>query len=200
LRISPLEVETVQDNGLALLNLGQALLNRQRRGRRGNHGRNVRHQAALSFGRRMVPLAGSLPIPPPAITIGVVTQPTEMIVAFKIILGLAEDRLSMDLTLPTSASPQRIDAEELSDLIRQLAWIRASMLPALPPVDLTPETQISSVPAIRWQATEDSLPEQSRLFLLHPGFGWSYIPLNRASFDDMSAKLRLFLQPRAKLQ
>jgi hypothetical protein len=119
---------------------------------------------------------------------------------FEINLCLAEDRRTIAMTPPTSTKPQTMNADELSNLIRHLAWIRARMLPAHEPVDLKPETPISGVPAIRWQATEDVVPEQARLFLLHPGFGWIYIPLDRHSFDDMSAKTRLFLQRRLQLQ
>jgi hypothetical protein len=115
-------------------------------------------------------------------------------------LRLADDRRTIDLTPTTSGKPITMNADELSGLIRHLAWVRASMFPPHEPVDLKPETTISSVPAIRWQATEDVVPEQSRLFLLHPGFGWIYIRLDRPSFDDMSVKTRLFLQRRPQLQ
>ena len=118
---------------------------------------------------------------------------------FEIKLRLAEDRRTVEMMPAASTTPQTMNANELSDLIRQLAWVRAGMLPAHEPVDLKPETTISSVPAIRWQATEDLVPEQARLFLLHPGFGWIYIPLDRPSFDDMSAKTRLFLQRRMQM-
>lgn len=93
-----------------------------------------------------------------------------------------------------------MSATELDELIRQLALFRTSMSPAHEPADLTPETLISAVPAIRWQATEDTYPEQSRLHLLHPGFGWIWIPLDRAAFDNMAGKVRVFLQPSTPIQ
>jgi hypothetical protein len=116
-------------------------------------------------------------------------------------IKLAEDKGSLELQLPVEpGGALTLNSHELSDLIRHLAWMRTQILPAYPPVDLTPETLVSNVPAIRWQATEDDVPQQSRLYLLHPGFGWLHIPLNRAAFDNMSAKIRMFLQQSKKLQ
>ena len=80
----------------------------------------------------------------------------------------------------------RFSAPELEEFTRHLAWIRASMQPAMEPVDLTPATPIAPNAAIRWQVTEDALPGQFRLHLLHPGFGWMWIPLHREAFDAIS--------------
>jgi hypothetical protein len=117
---------------------------------------------------------------------------------FEMTVSLSDDRAECIFAGPSITAPAKLAAGQLDEIIRQLAWVRASMLPAHEPVDLTPETLVSSVPAIRWQATEDTLPEQSRLHLLHPGFGWIWIPLDRSTFDLLSARTRLFLQPRSR--
>ena len=119
---------------------------------------------------------------------------------FEMKLFLSEDKTEFTLTLPSMTEPVKMSAGELDDFIRQLAWTRASMQPEHAPVDLTPETQISSVPAVRWQMTEDEFPGQTRLFLLHPGFGWLWIPLDRPAFDRLSESARLFLQARPSMQ
>jgi hypothetical protein len=113
-------------------------------------------------------------------------------------ISLSDDKTEAAIGLPSANL--KLSAKGLSDLIRHLAWLRAGMLPAHAPVNLVPETQISNVPAIRWQATEDPIPGQSRLFLLHPGFGWLYIPLDQAAFDKLSERVRLFLQAQPSIQ
>jgi hypothetical protein len=68
------------------------------------------------------------------------------------------------------------------------------MLPAHPAVDLTPDTVVSSVPAIRWQVAPDTFPAQFRHYLLHPGFGWVWIPMDQPNFEKMVEAGRMFLQ------
>jgi hypothetical protein len=106
---------------------------------------------------------------------------------FQMQIQLQPDKTEASVSLPTMASPLKMSAEELSDLIRQLAWLRASMLPEYPRENMKSGTQVSSVPAVHWQVTEDAIPEQFRLHLLHPGFGWLAIPMDESNFDQMSA-------------
>jgi hypothetical protein len=119
---------------------------------------------------------------------------------FTMNLGISEDRSELSIGLPKMSEPLKVSAVELDEVIRQLAWFRASMLPAHAPVDLTPDTLLSSMPAIRWQATEDTIAEQSRLHLLHPGFGWVWIPLDKAAFHTLTQRVLLFLRPRTRMQ
>jgi len=119
---------------------------------------------------------------------------------FEMKLGLSEDRKTASITLPGMTEPLQMNASEVEETIRHLAWFRSSMEPRIEPVDLKEETPISSVPAVRWQVTQDELPAQFRLFLLHPGFGWSYIPMDKASYDQMSAAARTFLEAPSSRQ
>lgn len=88
----------------------------------------------------------------------------------------------------------KMSASELDEVIRQLGWLRASMQPAHAPVDPTPETLVSVVPALRWYVTDDTRPRQARLFLLHLGFGWIWIPLDEEAFGRISRAVQPFLQ------
>jgi hypothetical protein len=115
-------------------------------------------------------------------------------------ISLSEDRAEASINLPSMTTPLKMSAEELSEFVRHLAWLRASMKPEMERVDLTPETPVSSVPAVRWQVTEDAVPGQFHLYLLHPGFGWLGIPMDRSNFDQMSAAARLFLQASTSKQ
>jgi len=115
---------------------------------------------------------------------------------FEANLWLSDDRTTFGLTLPNMTAPQMMSADDLSDLIRHLARKRAEMLPAHENVAPNQDTPVSRVPAIRWHVIEDLVPGQFRLYLLHPGFGWLWMPLNRSSFDQISRAARMFLQAR----
>jgi hypothetical protein len=110
-------------------------------------------------------------------------------------IDLVDDKTAVTLTFSHVDGPVKFSAQELGGLIQHLGWIRALMLPPILPVDLTLETPVSAVPAVRWQVTDDpKVPGLCRLLLLHPGFGWLYIPLGKAAFDDLSKSARIFLQ------
>jgi hypothetical protein len=146
------------------------------------------------------PQAGMIPLPepPPRSTMPIPLNMEDSM--FDMTLAPTADPSQVALTLPTMTGPLTMTAAELEELILHLAWARASMQPPRAPVDMTPTTLVSSVPAIRWQVTEDVLPQQCRLCLLHPGFGWLWIPLDGASFDNLSRAARTFLQPRPPVQ
>ncbi len=113
---------------------------------------------------------------------------------------LSEDQKTALLTLPNMLAPLSMNTEEVSDLIRHLAWLRTSMIPPHEAVDLKPETQTSSVPAIRYQVVQDDVPEQCRLFLLHPGFGWLHIHLTREAVSKIATDAQIFLQAPTSTQ
>ena len=49
---------------------------------------------------------------------------------FEILSGLSEDRTEASVQLPSMAGPQKMSADELSELIRHLTQLRADMSPA----------------------------------------------------------------------
>ena len=119
---------------------------------------------------------------------------------FEMILSMSEDRAEATISLPGMTEPLKMTATEMDDFIRHLTWHRASMRPAHEAADPKTDTQVSVVPAIRWYVTEDALPSQCRLFLLHPGFGWSGIPLDAASFEKLARTARRILRRRPSIQ
>ena len=114
---------------------------------------------------------------------------------FEMKFQLSLDSTDATVTLGDGAAV-KMSASELDEVIRQLGWLRASMQPRHAPVNPTPETLFSTVPAIRWHVTDDMLPSQARLFLLHPGFGWIWIPLDQEAFDKISRAVQPYLQTR----
>ena len=111
---------------------------------------------------------------------------------------LSEDKQSVQLSLRPGAS---FKAAELENIMRQLAWMRASMLPAVPDEDLNEQSLISAVPAFRWYVSPDQdAPTQIRLFLLHRGFGWVWLPLGQLQVKALIATMQRVLRHLPKLQ
>ena len=63
---------------------------------------------------------------------------------FEIFLALSEDRTEASVQLPSMGGPQKMSADELSELIRHLTQLRADMSPAHEP---DPPTKIETVGA-----------------------------------------------------
>jgi hypothetical protein len=69
----------------------------------------------------------------------------ETVEMFEIYVALSEDRTEASLQLPSMGGPQKMSADELSELIRHLTQLRADMSPAREP-DPTPEIQTVGAP------------------------------------------------------
>ena len=111
---------------------------------------------------------------------------------------LAEDRSSVALELPSQAT---LTGPELEELIRQLGAIRANLEPGVAERDLMPEDRVSSVPSVRWYVDQDpDAPTQLRLYLLHKGFGWIWLPLSETNVSAMHQVMVQVLQRRPRLQ
>ena len=111
---------------------------------------------------------------------------------------LSADRETLDLRV--EGDSVSLKADEITELMRHLAWIRSTMVPAIPRVDITATTAMTAVPAVRWQVSEDPIPGQYRLHILHPGYGWVWIALDRADCDRIGKCGHLFLQAPATKQ
>jgi hypothetical protein len=59
---------------------------------------------------------------------------------FEVLCGLSEDRTEASVQMPSMAGPQKMSADELSELIRHLTQLRAEMSPAREK-DPTPKIQ-----------------------------------------------------------
>jgi len=90
-------------------------------------------------------------------------------------------------------SPLTVGAEDLEELIRQLAWVRASMKPEVPLSDPVRGTKKSSVSALRYFLAHQETPDKLELMLLHPGFGWLGMILNKDAFERLVQLGRLVL-------
>jgi hypothetical protein len=69
----------------------------------------------------------------------------EIVNMFEILSGLSEDRTEASVRLPSMAGPQKMSADELSELIRHLTQLRADMSPAHEK-DPTPKIQTVGAP------------------------------------------------------
>ena len=85
---------------------------------------------------------------PPAMTIWsfVGCLRLEIVEMFEILSGLSEDRTEASVQLPSMAGPQKMSADELSELIRHLTQLRADMSPARENDDPTPKIQTVGAP------------------------------------------------------
>lgn len=98
------------------------------------------------------------------------------------------------------ASEVTLNAAELESLMRDLAMMRARMLPEMPNQDLTVNTTFSVVPCTRWSTSLDpDAPTQIRLYLMHLGIGWVWIALNEQSCVELSEALGTMLRARPSL-
>jgi hypothetical protein len=74
--------------------------------------------------------------------VGAVMWSVEM---FEILSGLSEDRTEASVQLPSMAGPQKMSADELSELIRHLTQLRGDMSP-VHETDPTPKIQTVGAP------------------------------------------------------
>jgi hypothetical protein len=117
---------------------------------------------------------------------------------FNFTATISPSKQALTLTMPANTT---MTANELEEFMRQLAVLRANLLPAQPDEDMNETTLYSIVPAVRWYVCPDQdAPTQIRLFLLHLGFGWIWIPLERSGASDMQAVMERCLQNLPKLQ
>ena len=108
---------------------------------------------------------------------------------------LSQDKSAVSIQL--NDGPKIIvNTADLENIIYHLGLLRSSMVPPRP-TEMTPETRFSSVLAIRWQLSEGRLPGRVRLSLLHPGFGWITIGMDKENIENMSNGARLFLEQPA---
>ncbi len=113
-------------------------------------------------------------------------------------MTLGEDRKTVRLNLPATLT---LKADELENVMRQLAVMRANMLPAMPDEDLNETSVWSVVPATRWYVSPDpDAPTQIRLYLMHLGYGWIWMPLARQGAEALMATMQKVLRNLPKLQ
>jgi hypothetical protein len=109
----------------------------------------------------------------------------EIAMTLKIKLTLSDDKRQLTVDVPDQSVTLLLAVQEIAGFIQHLAWMRANMEPPIPSGNLTPQTPVQKLPAIKWSVVQDEIPGQCRLFLLHPGYGWIWIPLTREHLDQI---------------
>jgi hypothetical protein len=95
-----------------------------------------------------------------------------------------------ELTLQFSAAPSTkvtLDASEVERMIEMLAELRAGMNPPRPMVNPPPGTIIHVATAGRWWL--QPVASDIDLDVLHPGYGWVGVRMDRASIEELSHML-----------
>jgi hypothetical protein len=83
----------------------------------------------------------------------------EAVEMFEVLCGLSEDRTEASLQLPSMAGPQKMSADELTELIRHLTQLRADMTQAH---ENDPTPKIRTVGAPDAEPPESVRPEEDR--------------------------------------
>jgi hypothetical protein len=112
-------------------------------------------------------------------------------------VGALNDRKTQ-LTLQFPGTPSAkvtLNAGEVDRMIEMLAQMRAAMNPPRPMVDAAPGTKINVATAGRWHLEPDGTGVD--LDILHPGYGWVGIEMNRASAEELSRALSRSPHPLA---
>jgi hypothetical protein len=86
-----------------------------------------------------------------------------------------------------------LDASEVEKMIEMLAQMRATMNPPRPVVEPTPGTTINVATAGRWYIQPDGTGID--LDVLHPGYGWVGILLERGSIEQLDRSLSRSVHP-----
>jgi hypothetical protein len=101
-----------------------------------------------------------------------------------------------ELTMQFASAPSAkitLDASEVEKMIEMLAQMRATMNPPRPVVEPTPGTTINVATAGRWYIQPDGTGID--LDVLHPGYGWVGILLERGSIEQLNRSLSRSVHP-----
>ncbi len=88
-----------------------------------------------------------------------------------------------------------LNAAEVEEAITALAQARAAMNPPRPMVNPAPGTTINVATDGRWHVQPDG--EGIDLDLLHPGYGWVGISMDRTSIEELNRILARSVHPAA---
>jgi hypothetical protein len=107
--------------------------------------------------------------------------------------SISEDKQFLIVT-PMNGDSFAVDATVLEEMIWALAEWRIALKPEVPGVDPVPGTEMRSHPSMRWHASVTP-SGVSLVALMHPGFGWIGIPLDREGGEKLISEL-LKAQPK----
>ncbi len=111
-------------------------------------------------------------------------------------LALNEQRTTLTIKSPSAPSGGlALDAAQVDNMIAELAQMRAEMKPPRPAVDPSPGTKINVATAGRWWVQKDGANVD--LAVLHPGYGWVGIEMNRSAAEQLNRRLAAEIRPVA---
>lgn len=103
-------------------------------------------------------------------------------------LTLNEQGTTVSIKSPSAPSAAwSLDAAQVDNMIAGLAQMRADMKPARPATDPAPGTKINVATAGRWWVQKDGA--NIDLAVLHPGYGWVGIQMNRTAVEQLDRRL-----------
>ncbi|MGH7048250.1 MAG: hypothetical protein ACREE2_17890 [Stellaceae bacterium] len=101
--------------------------------------------------------------------------------------ALNAQRTTLTGTFPGEAGSVSLDAAEVDQMIETLAHMRAAMQPPRPTGSPAQGTAINVATAGRWLVQPDG--DSVDLDILHPGYGWVGIELNRTAVEELRRSL-----------
>lgn len=104
-----------------------------------------------------------------------------------------EQKTMSTVKLPSSPpATLTLDASQVERMIDMLARIRAEMKPPRPTGEPAPGTAINVATAGRWWVQPDGTGVD--LAILHPGYGWVGLELDRNSIEELNRRLYLAIR------
>ncbi len=114
-------------------------------------------------------------------------------------LGLAgtlnQQQTELTLQLPNSPAKVTLNVSEVEEMIQMLAQNRAEMNPPRAMVGPAPGSKIDVATAGRWYVQPDETGID--LDVLHPGYGWVGIRMDRNSMEELNRTLSRSIRPVA---
>lgn len=110
--------------------------------------------------------------------------------------ALNEQKTELVVQFPNApATKVNLNAAEVDEMIRMLAQRRSEMNPPRPMTDPTRGSTIDVANAGRWYVQPDGTGID--LDVLHPGYGWVGIRMDRNSMEELSRTLARSIHPVA---
>ncbi|MFZ3235466.1 MAG: hypothetical protein WA417_24430 [Stellaceae bacterium] len=111
-------------------------------------------------------------------------------------MALNEQKTELSVQFPNApATKVTLNTSEVDQMIRMLAQQRAEMTPPRPVADPAPGSTIDVANAGRWYVQPDGAGID--LDVLHPGYGWVGIRMDRNSIEELNRALARSIHPVA---
>ena len=108
---------------------------------------------------------------------------------------LNQQKTELTLQLPKSPAKVTLNVSEVEEMIQMLAQNRAEMNPPRAMVGPAPGSKIDVATAGRWYVQPDETGID--IDVLHPGYGWVGIRMDRNSMEELNRTLSRSIRPVA---